>query len=102
MGKSSGFLLVTIGGSMSLGNLRVIWPSLDCTSCIAPSMLREMSNSTETLPEPVVAVEVIAVTPSIEDKVSSTSSSTSLSTASAEAPSQVIETLTTGKSTSGN
>ena len=64
-------------------------------------MSRSSSNSTVMLARPWREVEEISLTPSTEVTASSTKSTTSVSMISGEAPSQVTEMLTTGKSTSG-
>ena len=97
IGSSSGFVLLTIGGSMSRGRLRCSCESLLCTSCIAMSMSRSSSNSTVTFALPWREEEETSLTPSTEVTASSTRSTTSVSMISGEAPSQLIETFTTGK-----
>ena len=64
-------------------------------------MSRSSSNSTVMLAAPWREEEEISLTPSTEVTASSTRSTTSVSMISGEAPSQVIEMFTTGKSTSG-
>ena len=64
-------------------------------------MSRSSSNSTVMLPLPWREEDEISLTPSTEVTASSTRSTTSVSMISGEAPSQVIEMFTTGKSTSG-
>jgi hypothetical protein len=52
IGWSSGFVLVTTGGSISRGRLRCACASFDWTSCSAWSMLRDRSNSIVTVVVP--------------------------------------------------
>ena len=101
IGSSSGFDLLTIGGSMPRGRRFIACEILLWTSCIATSMSRSSSSSIVMPAEPWREVEVTSFTPSTEVTVSSRMSTTSVSMISGDAPSQVMETLTTGKSTSG-
>ncbi len=64
-------------------------------------MLRSSSNSTVMLALPWREEDETSLSPSTEVTASSTRSTTSVSMISGEAPSQEIETFTTGKSTSG-
>ena len=101
IGSSSGFDLLTTGGSIPRGRRFCACEILLCTSCIATSMSRSSSNSIVMPAEPWREVEETSFTPSTEVTVSSRMSTTSVSMISGDAPSQVTETFTTGKSTSG-
>jgi hypothetical protein len=93
--------LEIVGGLISRGRWRAASETFVWTSCSAESMFRPMPNSSVRFAPPCRAVDDICRTPSTVEQASSRTSTTSVSMISGEAPSQEIETLTIGKSTSG-
>ena len=101
IGWSSGLVLLTIGGSIAARQ-----PALRLRDLALHVLQRHVDVALELELDVMLAwpwreVEEISFTPSTEVTASSTMSTTSVSMISGEAPSQVTETLTTGKSTSG-
>ncbi|OPZ66220.1 MAG: hypothetical protein BWY84_00317 [Candidatus Aerophobetes bacterium ADurb.Bin490] len=101
IGMSSGLLFVITGTSASSGSL--LWARLTvlCRSCIAESIFRLRLNSTLTLDLPRDEDDVISTTSCTPSAASSIISVTSFSITSGAAPSQLVDMLNTGASTSG-
>ncbi len=82
MGVSSGLLLETMGTCALVGRLRCVCAIFACVSCKARSMSRDRSKVAVTRADPVLADEVMVMTPLTWESASSIGLTMPVSTSS--------------------